>query len=220
MRTLRCTAILWDLDGTIADSAPSIMHCMARTLEAFGLPVPEERELRDYIGPPILDTFRAQGFDDAAELNEALAMYRQIAAEYADAGTRIYPGVGELVHAARAAGLPQSTATSKIESSARRILDRAGLTSSLDFVTGANEDETRSAKQEVVAEALHRLRGIGADLSRVVMIGDRHYDVAGARANGVPAYYVHWGYGAPGEEEGAADTAQTPRRLAQLLGLE
>lgn len=219
MDTTPFTAILWDLDGTIADSAPGIMSSMAKTLDAFGLPVPGEQELRSYIGPPILDTFRRHGFNDAIELEEALAMYRSIYLEHGDANTGIYPGVAELIHDARAAGIPQSTATSKIESSARRILDQAGITPSLEFITGAAEDESRSKKHEVVAEALHRLGTIGTDLSRVIMIGDRHYDVSGARANGVPTFYVRWGYGNPGEEDGAAGIAEDATALRAMLGL-
>jgi phosphoglycolate phosphatase len=84
-------------------------------------------------------------------------------------------------------------------------------------ITGASEDEVRSAKADVVEEALKRLTAIGADISRPVMVGDRHHDVIGAGAHNVPTIFVRWGYGAPAEEVGTIGVATTAAELGALL---
>ena len=114
-------------------------------------------------------------------------------------------------------GIPVSLATSKPELPATNMLNAYGLSRYFDVITGASEDETRSAKADVVAEALRRLAAIGADVSRPVMVGDRIHDVEGAAAHNVPTIYVEWGYGSPAEQAGAIATAATPEDLRTLL---
>lgn len=213
------TAVLWDLDGTISDSAAGIIDAMRRTYDTLRMPVPDDATLRSYVGPPIIDTFRAQGLDDGVELNHALEMYRDIYNESGLLASPQFPGVGDIIRELHAAGMPQSTATSKPEDAATKVLEHYGLAAEFDFITGATADESRADKADVVAEALARLRGASVDLSNALMIGDRFYDVEGAGANGVPATYVTWGYGRLGEEEGAVAVVTTPAELRQVLGL-
>lgn len=213
------TAVLWDLDGTIADSAPGITRSLARMFESFGLPVPSPAELVSYVGPPILDSFRLHGLDRHPGLDAAVDRYREFYRADGELADELFPGVAEIITALHAAGIPQSTATSKPEGAATRILTHFGIADRLDFITGAGGDETRGTKREVVAEALGRLRSIGADLSNVVLVGDRFYDVEGATANGVPTIYTTWGYGRIGEEVDAVAVANTPEQLRTLLGL-
>lgn len=213
------TAILFDLDGTIVDSAPGITGSLAHMFERLGLPVPPPATLLEWVGPPILDSMRdLAGFDDETAAR-ALSYYREHYFEFGALDASPYPGVPEVVRAIAAAGVPLSLATSKPEHPARLILDRLDLTRSFTEITGASADEVRSAKADVVEEALRRLRGGGADLSRVVHIGDRSHDVEGAAAHGVPTIYVTWGYGSPAEAAGAVATVDTAAQLLDELGL-
>ena len=75
----------------------------------------------------------------------------------------------------------------------------------------------RSAKSDVVAEALLRLKAMGADVSRPVLVGDREHDVIGAAANDVPTIFVEWGYGSVAEQAGAVAVVSTPEELKALL---
>ncbi|WP_241209122.1 HAD hydrolase-like protein [Gulosibacter massiliensis] len=213
------TAVLWDLDGTISDSAAGIIDAMRRTYDTLRMPIPDGATLRSYVGPPIIDTFREQGLDDAIEINHALETYREIYDADGLLASPQFPGVGDIIRELNAAGMPQSTATSKPEDAATRVLEAYGLASQFDFITGATADESRSEKADVVAEALARLRGAGVDLSNVLMIGDRFYDVEGSGEHGVPATYVTWGYGHLGEETGAVAVVTTPAELRSVLGL-
>jgi len=214
------TAILFDLDGTIADSAPGITSTLAHMFEQMGMPVPPYEELVHYVGPPILDSFRDLAKMTSEQSARALEIYR---AHYFDVGvldSSVYPGVEGVLKGIRARGIPLSLATSKPEKPAIAMLEHEGLLGYFDVITGASEDEVRSAKKDVVAEALIRLAAIGADLSRTVIVGDREHDVHGAAAHGVPAIIVEWGYGSEAEHEGALAVVSTPAELEFLLFTE
>ena len=213
------TAVLVDLDGTIVDSAPGITATLAYTFERLGLPVPTPGELLAWVGPPILDSFRdLAGFD--AELSQrALDIYRE---KYLSTGVydaALYPGITEVLRAIGESGIPLSLATSKPETPARAVLEHFQVADVFDELTGASDDELRSAKKDVVEEALRRLGAGGADLARPVLIGDRHHDVEGAAHHGVPTIFVTWGYGAPAEAAGAVAVVDSPAELLPLLGL-
>ena len=215
----RFSAVLFDLDGTIVDSAPGITATLHYTLDHLGLPVQTPAELLRWVGPPILDSFRDYGHLDEDESRYALAVYREKYAAEGVFDATPYPGVLDVLRAVRAAGVPLSLATSKPESLAKLILHDLGVADCFTEITGASEDEVRSKKADVVEEALRRLRADGADLSNVVMVGDRIHDVEGAAAHDVPTIFVSWGYGTPEEAEGALLTAATAEELRGELGV-
>ena len=215
----RFSAVLFDLDGTIVDSAPGITSTLTHTLDHLGLPVQTHAELLRWVGPPILDSFRDYGHLDEDESRYALAIYREKYAAEGVYDATAYPGVLDLIRAIHAAGVPLSLATSKPESLAKLILVDLGVADCFTEITGASEDEVRSKKADVVEEALRRLRADGADLSNVVMVGDRIHDVEGAAAHGVPTIFVSWGYGTPDEADEALLTASTAAELRAELGV-
>lgn len=213
------TAILIDLDGTIVDSAPGILSSLTHMYEQMGLPVPAPAELLKWVGPPLLESLREFAGFDEEQVAEALAIYR---ADYFTRGVHdatVFPGVPDAVRAIAASGVPLSLATSKPEEPATIILNDVGIASCFDEITGASADEVRSAKADVVEEALKRLKAGGADLSRVVHIGDRIHDVEGAAAHGVPTIFVSWGYGTPAEQTGAIAVVASADELLAELGL-
>jgi phosphoglycolate phosphatase len=214
------TAVLFDLDGTIVDSAPGITATLAATFEQMSLPVPGPAELLAYVGPPILDSFRdLAGFDEETS-EHALSIYRVLYLESGVFDATVYPGVEGVLRAIHEAPLPMSLATSKPEKPATLVLEHYDLVKYFDELTGASADETRSKKADVIAEALRRLRADGADLSKTIMIGDRIHDIEGAAANGIPTIFVTWGYGAPAEAAGSIALAHDAAQLLDLLGLD
>ncbi|MFZ2963483.1 MAG: HAD hydrolase-like protein [Rhodoglobus sp.] len=210
------TCILFDLDGTIADSAPGITASLGFMFEELGLPVPAPEELLGYVGPPILDAFRDRAGMSPEEAAQALAIYRQHYLENGKASP-IFPGVTPVLRGIHKARVPLALATSKPEFPASVILDHANLTQYFRVISGASIDEIRSAKADIIGEALTRFRMIGVDVSRPVMVGDRHYDVEGAAAHGIPAIFVRWGYGSAAEEAGAIATVDAAEQLPPLL---
>jgi phosphoglycolate phosphatase len=211
------SCILFDLDGTIVDSAPGITATLAYTFEQLGLPIPTPAELVAYVGPPILDSFRDLAGFSPEQSRRALDIYR---VQYLKTGVfdaRVYPGIPEVLKAIREADVPLSLATSKPETPATLILEHYDLLKYFDVITGASDDEKRSAKADVVEEALRRLRDFGADVSRPVLVGDRSHDVRGAAAHGVPTIFVRWGYGSPAEEVGTIGVANDAAELRRML---
>jgi len=213
------TCVLFDLDGTITDSAPGITASLAETFRRLSMPVPAPADLMRYVGPPLLDSFRDfAGLDPAATLSAA-DLYRTVSTERGSdfAGNAVFPGVEQVLASLAEAGVPIGLATSKPEWRARDILAHFGLTRYFAEITGASIDESLSSKADVVAEALRRLGTAGVDLSRVVMVGDRSHDVVGAAANDVPTILAGWGYGTPPESAGTLAVAENPELLTRLL---
>ncbi|MDK8171168.1 MULTISPECIES: HAD hydrolase-like protein [Curtobacterium] len=211
------TAILFDLDGTISDSAPGILESMTHTFRTVGVPVPDHETLMSFVGPPIMDTFKTAMGMDEAQAEHTLAVYREHYLSHGALDSAMFPGIDVVLRTLHQAGLPISTATSKPETPATYILEHYGLTGDIDVITGASDDEVRSAKADVVAEALRRLDARGFDVSRPVLVGDRLHDVEGAAANGVPVVFAEWGYGSPAEATGTVAQAATPLDLLPIL---
>jgi phosphoglycolate phosphatase len=215
----RFTPVLFDLDGTIVDSAPGILASLAWTYEQLRMPIPPPAELLKWVGPPILDSFRDLAKLDEDESRYALVLYREHYREVGVLDATPYPGVLDVLRDIHAAGVPLSLATSKPESLAHAILESLGIADAFTEITGASEDEVRSSKPDVVAEALRRLSADGDAGPAPVMVGDRIHDVEGAAEHEVPTIFVTWGYGAPAEAAGAIATVDTASELLARLGL-
>ncbi len=211
------SAILFDLDGTITDSAPAITSSLARTFALLGRPVPSDTELLAYVGPPLVAAFTEYAGMTPDEAVEAVAVYRADYSGPASLDTAVYPGVAGLLERIHDAGIPLALATSKPEHTAIAILEHFELDRFFTVVVGASENETRSNKTDIVEEALLRLGAAGADLTAPVMVGDRSYDAEGAAANNVPAILVEWGYGSPAEAAGATAVVHSADQLTKLL---
>ncbi len=194
----RYDAVLLDLDGTLSESGPTIVAAVSRALEHLGRDPLDEPTLRAFIGPPLEVSFASLGFDDEL-VAEAARVYRQY---YDLLGPPLYDGVPEALEQLRGAGLKVSLATSKPEPLALEIITDKGLLHLFDAVCGAGLDSERTTKADVVAKALDRL----GRPARPVMVGDRHHDVEGAAAHGVPCIGALWGYGDADELTGAGAT--------------
>jgi phosphoglycolate phosphatase len=211
------TCVLFDLDGTLTDSAPGITASLARMFEALGLPIPTPAELVEYVGPPLLDSLQSMAGFDEAGARAALTVYRADYAAHGAFDSAVFPGIRGLLQRLHAAGIPLAVATSKPETQAARILEHFGLAQYFDVIAGATDDESRSAKADVVAEALRRLTERGVALDHTVMVGDRQYDVEGAGEHGLPTILVEWGYGSPAEAAGAIAVVHSADQLSALL---
>lgn len=211
------SSVLFDLDGTILDSAPGIVDALTATFTHLGVPVPTRDEFMAYIGPPLLDSLQERAGLSEEKAREALSIYRTDFRRNGAFDSAIFPGVMGLLESLRDAGVPLAIATSKPEDQARAILDHFELTAYFEVIAGASEDDARTSKAHVVGHALAELTKSGADTSQSVLIGDRIYDVEGAAAHDVPTIIVEWGYGSPAEATGAIATVYSADRLRELL---
>lgn len=207
-------AVLLDLDGTLSESGPAITAAVGMALARLGRDPLDDRALRAFVGPPLQLSFGALPGFDAELVAEAVRAYRD---HYDLLGPPLFPGVEPLLQALRAGGLKVALATSKPQPLALEIVTDKELLPLFDAVCGPGLGLEATSKADVVADALARL----GHPERPVMVGDRHHDVEGAAAHGVPCIGVLWGYGDEAELRGAgaievvADVAQLH---AALLG--
>jgi phosphoglycolate phosphatase-like HAD superfamily hydrolase len=182
--------VIFDLDGTLTDSAIGIVASFRYALTHIGAAIPDGDLAAQIVGPPMDETFRAMELDGRAD--EAFAAFR---AEYGSRGwamNSLFDGIEPLLADLHAAGVRLAVATSKLEPTARRILAHFGLDHHFEVIAGASPDGSRKSKTEVLAHALEQLRPLP---ERVVMVGDRSHDVDGAAAHGIDTVVVGWGYG-------------------------
>lgn len=208
--------ILFDLDGTLTDSGPGITASVAYALRKLGLEPPEPEKLRPFIGPPLLWSFAHFYGLDEAQCREGVRLYR----EYFTAGgmfeNSVYPGIPEALESLKSAGYRLAVATSKPEEFSRQIVDHFGLAGYFEAVCGAAMDESRTEKADVIRYALETLSLRPEDC---LMVGDREYDVLGAKAVGMPCIGALWGYGSREEltSAGAKALAETPGELGRVI---
>ncbi len=208
--------MLWDVDGTIVDSASVVIRSFRRTASDLGLPRRADADYRPFVGPPLHQSFLALGLsgDDAIQ---AMDHYRGVYQDYY-LDPDPYPGVGELLADLHEAGLAMATATSKQEYMARGQMDHLGLARHFDVIAGATPDPA-CTKATVICDALARLAALDRDVSRPVLVGDRRWDIEGGALAGVPVIGAGWGYATPGELDSAwAVATDIPAARALLLG--
>lgn len=206
--------ILFDLDGTITDSGEGIINCATLALEHFGLPVPDRKTMRVFVGPPLHKTFVEFGVPED-KTDEAVRVYRS---RYTTVGlfeNTPYPGIEDLLKTLKNHGHRLLVATSKPEGMSVQILEHFHLAHYFDRICGASMDNSRVCKEDVI-EYLLSTCGAGDD---VIMVGDTRYDVEGAAAHGIETIGVAWGYGTVTDMEkaGAKAIAYTMEELLTLL---
>ncbi len=210
--------ILFDLDGTLTDTGLGVTNAAAYALEQYGITVLDRTELERFVGPPLHESFmRFYGFSEEQAF-EAVEVYREY---YRDKGlfeNTIYNGMEAVLKQLSEAGKTLLVATSKPEVFARRILEKLGIADYFTYIAGANLDGTRTKKAEVIAYAL-REGGI-EDGTKAVMVGDREYDIFGAKEFGMDSIGVLFGYGSRGELEAAGATyiAESVEDIWEICG--
>ncbi|MBQ9489036.1 MAG: HAD hydrolase-like protein [Lachnospiraceae bacterium] len=188
--------LLFDLDGTLTDPKVGITTCVQYALKTFGIDEPDLDKLEPFIGPPLLDSFKEfYGFDDE-KAQAAIEKYRE---RFRDVGifeNEIYRGVPEMLKKLKQRGLHLGVASSKPTVFVEKILEHFRIKDYFEVVVGSELDGTRSDKAEVVLEALRRFFPNGrVQKHKVFMIGDRKFDVIGAKNVGVESVAVSYGYG-------------------------
>ena len=203
--------ILFDLDGTLTDSAEGIVNSVVYALERKGIPYASKQALRRFVGPPLQASFRDYcGFSEE-EAKDAVCVFREYFTEKGIYENAVYEGVPEMLRALSEAGFTLAVATSKPEAFAGQILARFDLEKYFTVVAGATMDGTD--KPTVIRQALSRLHTEPSP--RVLMVGDREHDVLGAKEVGVSSLGVLYGYGSEEElkEAGADHIVKIPSEI-------
>lgn len=212
-RLTRIPAVFLDLDGTLVESAPGIAASCRAALQSLGHAPPPQLDMDGLIGPPIEEIMRillARYGDD--RVAEGVAAYRADYGERGLFGTSLYAGIADALTVMQRAGARLFVATSKRRHFALRIIDHLGLTDSFEAIHGSQDGGALDHKPELLAHILAQ-HGLAPD--HCVMVGDRKYDVIGARANGMRSVGILWGYGSRDELEqaGATIVVERPEQL-------
>jgi phosphoglycolate phosphatase len=214
----RRPVILFDLDGTLSDSAPGILGSLRHAFDVNGLPRLDPRTERALLGPPFYESLPP--LIGEAALPDVIAAYRD---DYGRTGmydTSVYAGVREVLAGLRAQEVRLAVATSKPESYAVPIVEYLGLSEFFETVGGDELDGSLRTKALVIGKVLARLgQPHPADM---LMVGDHVHDIEGARAHGIATIGVGWGYAMPGELAAAQPLSicATPAELAHVLGVD
>ena len=238
--------ILFDLDGTLTDPKQGITGCVQYALHKMGIEEPDADKFTPFIGPPLLDSFHEfYGFNEEQGW-QATEYYRERFRVTGWCENEVYPGMDRLLANLKASRKKLAVASSKPQEFVEQILVHFELRPYFDVVVGSGMDGTRTKKEDVVEEALRQLlpgqmfqeimdmkresgeaegpekTGITAGDQKydaIAMVGDRKFDIAGAKAYHITGIGVAYGYAAPGELEkaGADVIAETVEELGKVL---
>lgn len=214
---------LFDLDGTLTDPREGIAKSVQYALSKKGINEPDLKKLEDFIGPPLRESFAKKYGMSEEEAKEAVAFYRERFAPIGVLENRIYEGIPELLSELSKQGVKIAIASSKPTVFVNKILEHFDIAKYFDVVIGSELDGKRDAKEAVVEEALRQLGILELPQDKkkkyCAMIGDRKFDMQGAKAHGLTGVGVRFGFAAEGEleAEGADYIAETVEELQQYL---
>lgn len=207
---------LFDLDGTLIDSEAGIVNSIEYALGRLGAASPPRETLRGWIGPPLRATFPLALGDDADAVERAVDHYRERFASVGWREHRVYGGIDAAVDALAARGTQLAVVTSKVDLYAEKIVRSLPFGARFARVYAAAPGSRDSEKAAMIARAL---ADFDVAPAAAAMIGDRHFDIDGAKANAVRAIGVAWGFGSVDElrDAGADAIADAPAQLPGLL---
>ena len=211
--------ILFDLDGTITDSAEGITKCIQYALGHFGIEEPDLKKLECFVGPPLKEQFMKYSNLSEKQAMTAISLYRERYVRVGIYENRLYGGIESVLRLLKAKGKTLGIASSKPTVYVKQVLEYFKLTQYFSVIAGAELDGERTDKADVIEYALELL-GMQNNRADVLMVGDRASDVEGALKCGMQCIGVAYGYGGIYELEmaGAIYIAQTVEDLKILVG--
>lgn len=185
-------AVIFDHDGTLVDSAEGILKSANSAFARLGYAALTPEEFRPFLGPPLQKSFETLVGMSPEEARQATKLHR----EAYDTGNcfllRVHDGMEDLLRSLRERGIKTAVASSKPLYFLEKILSEIGLREDFDAVCGVAPDRLDESKSDIIAAAAQQC---GIPLARCVMVGDRRFDIEGAKALGVTSIGLLSGYG-------------------------
>ena len=205
-------AVVFDLDGTLIDSAPDLRAALNRLLARHGLPALDAAAVQSMIGDgaKVLVTRAFAAYQRQAAADDFKAFLADYEAN-SMVETKVYPGIEAALMAIQAAGHPLAVCTNKGVAVSRVILQSLGLLKYLPVVIGGDSTGFRKPDPRHLEAALAALAAREA-----VMIGDHDNDMAAARGLAIPSIFVIWGYGSATGSYTANSAAELPGIIAGM----
>ena len=209
--------IFFDLDGTIVNSESGILNALRYSLNKFGISNPEYETIIKFIGPPLRDSYMNYYGFNKEQADQGVVYYREYYSKEGIFEANVYDGIEDLLKYLKEHNYKIVLATSKPDEFAKIILEHFGLLKYFDFVAGATMSETRTNKEEVLQYALDENNIL--DVSSVLMIGDRKFDILGAKKFDIDSVGVLYGFGNREEFEnaGANYIVESPMEIIEKV---
>ena len=213
---MRFKSVIFDFDGTICKTGEGIIKSAKYALEAFGFEVPQdESELEFFIGPPLLVTFQERYGADVQTAQELVKKYRE---RYTNIGvfeSELYGGIEQLLANLKKDGFLIGIASSKPQKYVETLLEHFGVIKYFDCLCGVTFTADCESKASIIGRCLAELNTAPDE---AIMVGDKKYDIEGAKANGVDGVGALWGYGSKFEfiEAGAKFIAEKPEDIESI----
>jgi phosphoglycolate phosphatase len=206
---------LFDLDGTLIDSMPGIVHSLRLTLHECGVDVADDFDFKPHIGSSlwhIFETFLET--TDKVQLDRAVALYRHIYRDGPMFEFDVYDGVVASLEKLANEGSKVVIATAKAHEYAREVVNSTVFSKYISHVYGSELDGTNVQKADLIKHVLHEEK---LQAAQAIMVGDRHHDISGALANGVASIGVTYGYGDAEELAGATALIDSATKLFDTI---
>lgn len=208
---------LFDLDGTLTDSATGITNSIMYALARFDIQVQNRECLYPFIGPPLLDSFMKYYHFSYEQAKQACEDYHEYFCEKGIFENQVYHGVPEMLTELRNRGMTLAIASAKPEYLVKRILCHFHLSDFFHFIGGADASVQRIHKSDVIEYTLNAFQNLPK--KEIVMIGDREDDITGAKTHQLDSVGVLYGFGSRRELEaaGAVYLIESVNELCQKL---
>ena len=188
----RFEVVLFDFDGTVADTSPGIKEGLRHTFEINGMPIMTNKEMDRFIGPPLDDSFVKYCAVSLEKAKEMVLQFREHYHVKAIDKFVIYDGLTDAIKVLKDKGIKIGIATSKPEVMAIHILKKAGIFELFDVIQGATLDGKLIKKNDIVRHVLLKDEIKGKS---TLMVGDTEFDIYGAHCNNLPCLWVDYGFG-------------------------
>ncbi len=209
--------VIFDFDGTVADTGEGILKSLQYSFKANKKPVPDLSDLKKFIGPPIHYSYVTFYNIPEEEVPVYITKYRERYREKGIYECYVYEGMKQTIEKLRESGIKIGIASSKPVKLIYDVMNHLGITNLFDAVTGTLfDDSNHSGKTDLVLESIEKL---GAkDKEKVLMVGDRYFDIDGAAGAGVDSCGVLFGYGNKEEfeEHNATYIVKRPEDIIEI----
>lgn len=217
---MRYQTVVFDFDGTVADTAQGIFESVQYALQKLELTPASEQTLRRFIGPPLPYSFREFVGLSESVAAQAVLYYRENYSEQGKYKLYFYEGIPELLLSLRTAGVHTCLASAKPDRYIQQILDHFNMRNLFECAQGMPLTEQSADKSGIILDVMNRIGE--RDKERVLMVGDTKYDMIGAKELGVAGLGVLYGYGTAEElaESGADYIVRTPQEIGEIVGID